>query len=709
MATGLAMLFAGDSAKALQSESGRLSAKEKSAVGPIQHIVFIVKENRSFDHYFGTFRGVHGATQGTISTGEMITLWRAPDRMPHDLDHSHAGAVNAINGGAMDRFDLIDNGNVDGEFLSYSQMTQADIPNYFTYAHTFTLADQMFSSAANNSYPNRLYTIGALDTGAYGLPTLNRTFTPEWGCDSPAGTVVATMDAQGAISDVFPCFDVPTLAERMDNHGISWKYYAPSYGERGYTYSSYDSISYVRNSALWSTNVVPMSQFVTDALSGNLPAVSWLVAGAQDEHPVAGTCLGENWTVEQINAVMQGPEWSSTAIFLTWDDFGGFYDHVPPPPVDPFGFGPRVPLLIISPYAKPAHISHTWYEFASVLKFIEKDFTLPPLGKRDALANDMMDSFDFSQSPLPPLVLATRECPIASASIVQFGTKLVGSAGERPISLTNYGNRPMTIDSIVATGDFTEASTCPGSLGVGMSCTVTLKFLPSAAGTRTGSLTVTDSDHTSPQVVALTGLGTFVQLPIYYPGLLFRKIPIGGNSNKQVTVTNTGSNTVNVSKIQMVGDFSETDDCIPSLGPGSTCTITLTFQPTSSGFLAGNVAIWDDDPASPQMGRMVGVATGVTFSPPSITFGNIRVGKTSQPKNITVQNVGSTTLYFGQIVASGDYAETNTCGTQIAPGASCSISVTFTPTGTGTRLGAITTNDSDQRSPQTVPLKGTGT
>ena len=140
--------------------------------------------------------------------------------------------------------------------------------------------------------------------------------------------------------------------------------------------------------------------------------MSWLVVSAdKSEHPPASVCVGENWTVQQLNAVMQGPDWKSTAVFLTWDDFGGFYDHVPPPQVDNFGFGPRVPLLIISPYAKVGFIAHTFYEFSSVLKFIEERFGLPPLTDRDSAANDMLDSFDFDQRSLPPLILEQRQCP----------------------------------------------------------------------------------------------------------------------------------------------------------------------------------------------------------------------------------------------------------------------------------------------------------
>jgi phospholipase C len=130
--------------------------------------------------------------------------------------------------------------------------------------------------------------------------------------------------------------------------------------------------------------------------NGDLPAVSWLVIGSgRSEHPPASVCVGENWTVEQINAVMQGPDWESTVVFLTWDDFGGFYDHVAPPRVDNFGLGPRVPLLIISPWAHSGYIEHKPLEFSSILKFIEDRFDLDRLTERDEKSNDLFDAFDF--------------------------------------------------------------------------------------------------------------------------------------------------------------------------------------------------------------------------------------------------------------------------------------------------------------------------
>jgi phospholipase C len=150
--------------------------------------------------------------------------------------------------------------------------------------------------------------------------------------------------------------------------------------------------------------------------AGKLRAVSWVLPPlGLGEHPPESVCQGENWTTQVINAIMQSPYWSSTAVFLMWDDYGGYYDHVPPPQVDRFGPGPRVPLLIISPYAKRGYVSHTVYEQSSMLKFVERRYQLGSLTARDAAASDMLDGFDFSQSPQDPMILSPRVCPEAPA------------------------------------------------------------------------------------------------------------------------------------------------------------------------------------------------------------------------------------------------------------------------------------------------------
>jgi phospholipase C len=381
--------------------------------GKIQHIVFIIKENRTFDNYFGTFPGADGATSGTTSTGQVVSLGQTPDLTPYDLGHTWDEALKAMNGGGMNRFDLVQNGNVDGYLLPYTQMTESDIPNYFAYARQFVLADHMFSAVTGPSFPNHLYTVAAQSGGAINNPqgdNKSQLWSYSWGCDADDQVTVDVRNEQGNVSKQPPCFDFKTLADSMQAAGITWKYYAPGFHQPGYAWSALNAVRHIRQGALWQQNVVPDTQFVEDARNGKLPAVSWLVTGRASEHPPMGTCLGENWSVQQLNALMQGPDWNSTAAFLTWDDFGGFFDHLPPPKADAMGLGPRVPLLIISPYAKKGYISHTVYEFSSFLTFVEKRFNLKPIGERDAKANPMLDSFDFDRQPAPPLILSARSC-----------------------------------------------------------------------------------------------------------------------------------------------------------------------------------------------------------------------------------------------------------------------------------------------------------
>ncbi len=365
----------------------------------IRHTIFIIKENRTFDHYFGLFSGADGATSGKVSTGAIVPLTHLSDPSQlSNLCNSWDCALAAIDSGSMDRFDLINGGTLN----AYTQMNEQDIPNYWAYARNFVLADRYFTSVHGPSLPNGLFALAGrsgdvIDNGS--------DFGSGVACDGGPAELVTVIDASGNRSQVSPCFDFPTLADSLGNAGISWKYYSDGP-------NIFSTIRSIRNSPAWYTNFPPAAQFVSDAERGNLPAMTWLATTADtDEHPPGSPCPGENWTVQVLNAVMRGPDWSSTVVFITWDDFGGLYDHVPPPQLDQFGLGPRVPLLIISPYAKPGYISHTMYEHSSILKFVETRYGLPPLAYRDLIASDMLDSFDFSQPARPPLFLETRDCP----------------------------------------------------------------------------------------------------------------------------------------------------------------------------------------------------------------------------------------------------------------------------------------------------------
>lgn len=365
-------------------------------ISVIQHVVFLTKENHTFDSYFGTFPGADGATTGIISSGKYVPLSPTADSLPvGNLCNSWDCSILAINGGQMDDFDLSEGGGLD----AYTQVTEKDIPNYWAYARHFALADRYFTSIHGPSMPNYLYMVAAQSGGVID----NGTGQPGAACNGEEIGAVTVIDAQGHRTQQAPCFDLPSLPDRLIQAGISWRYYIAGGG----------SMIMLRNSEFWGDDYAPNEQFIADAQSGNLPAVSWVFPDGADvsEEPPNSICDGENWTVQVLNAVMRGPDWDSTVVFVMWDDYGGFYDHVAPPQVDQFGLGPRVPLLVISPFVKPGSISHTVCEHSSLLKFVETRYQLQPLTTRDRAASDMLDNFDFQQSPLPPLVLQPRQCP----------------------------------------------------------------------------------------------------------------------------------------------------------------------------------------------------------------------------------------------------------------------------------------------------------
>lgn len=379
---------------------------------PITHIVIMDKENRSFDSYFGTFPGAEGTTHYTGTDGQQHTLNHQPDTLLNDIKHDPNSAHLAYDNGKMDKFALIPGAIQNGIDQADSQLYESDIPNYWKYAKIFTLDDHFFSTILGPSFANHFFSIAAEDNDVDANPVGGN-----WGCDAVPSTLVEERHANGQIEHVFPCFENKTLGDLLNQANISWKYYAPDQGTSGYIWSQYNAIGHVRKTTQWQQHVVNYTQFVQDAQSGNLPAVSWLVEPSNvSDHPPASACAGENWTVQQINAIMQNPNlWTHTAIILTWDDFGGFYDHVVPPkgPNGQTEFGFRVPTIIISPYAKQTFIDHTMYSFPSMLRFVENILGLPNLGFLDSTTSplgDLTNSFDFTQQPLPPLVLQTRNC-----------------------------------------------------------------------------------------------------------------------------------------------------------------------------------------------------------------------------------------------------------------------------------------------------------
>ena len=425
---------------------------------PIEHVVFVIKENRSFNHYFATYPGAVGTTTGSTIRcshercvpGPSVRLTRAADVLPHDIGHCFLCGMIAIDGGRMDGFNRMnglrqlnerDDADALGhDLLGYTHMTRADIPNYWAYADRFVLADHFFTSMYGPTFPEHLFTVGASsnlvvgnkiekaspggycdDDGEYGL-AFRDGLSPEQVERLMFMEENITQDPSYAdrMRSMWRryrlCFDMRVLPDLLEREGVSWRYYATPDAWN----NALQAIRHVRFGPMWK-RVQPPATFLRDLRDGTLPQVSWVVPPSlYDEHPGNGksTCAGENWTVQQINALMRSEHWRSTVMVVVWDDFGGFYDPVPPPHPDIMGFGPRTPALIISPYARAGGnrlggtIDHTTYEFSSVLHFIELLHGLHPMTERDALADPLSGALDFDRPNFDKLILPyRRDCP----------------------------------------------------------------------------------------------------------------------------------------------------------------------------------------------------------------------------------------------------------------------------------------------------------
>jgi phospholipase C len=419
----------------------RVDATRFHTTTPIKHVVFIIKENRSFDNLFGLFPGANGATVGSdcqcivghgtqsgAGTVRPLTVGFG-QRLPHDLPHDFLAALKAYDGGKMDGF----NQSAASDLYAYTQLHGPDqLPNYWHWAQRYVLADDFFASVNGPSFPNHLFTIAAQSGGTHSNPDegplAQRAPFKTWGCDATATETVDRdrgpidepvldfEDTEGHLVKVPPCFDFRTVGDLLSAKGIPWSYYAAPPAPRddapvtGYIWSAYSAIRHIRERPkVWRRHVFPVQQVVHDIDQGRLPPVTWITPQfAFSEHPEYNFCYGENWTTRVVDSIMRSPMWKSTAIFITWDDWGGFYDHVPPPQIDRFGLGIRVPLLLISPYAKRGRVDHEHGEFSSVLRFIEDNWGLPQLTTRDREASDLSYDFDFGAEPGPPDPLPPR-------------------------------------------------------------------------------------------------------------------------------------------------------------------------------------------------------------------------------------------------------------------------------------------------------------
>ena len=365
---------------------------------PIQHIVVIMQENRSFDNLFNGFPGADTVQSG-MNGSVPIPLKPVSLGDPRDLDHSHTRWVQDWDNGAMDNFAQ------DGSTLPYSYVPEKEVEPYWTLAKQFVLGDRMFQSNTGPSFVAHQYMIAGQSANVVENPTGSI-----WGCDADPGTTAAVMGPNGAeLPGVFPCFDYQTIADLLDDKGVTWRYYAPASGDNFYILSAYQAIRHIRFGNDWNDNVIsPQNRVLVDIQHGELAQVTWIVPDwAHSDHPGSGN-EGPDWVASIVNAIGNSPFWSSTAIFISWDDWGGWYDHVSPTRVDAMGPGFRVPLLVVSPYAKHGYISHNIHEASGFISFIEHNFDLGTLGARDAGSDAYSDCFDYTQMPPPFAAISTK-------------------------------------------------------------------------------------------------------------------------------------------------------------------------------------------------------------------------------------------------------------------------------------------------------------
>jgi phospholipase C len=372
----------------------------------IQHVVIIVQENRTFDNLFIGFPGADSATTG-MSYGQVVPLHAVPLEYAVDVDHTHPGWWADWDNGKNDGFAHASSYPI--PYYPYAYVPRDETTQYWTLAQNYVLADRMFQSNSGPSFAAHLYIIAGQSGDADENPPGAR-----WGCDAPHGTTVTLVGPNGTdLPGPFPCFDYQTIGDLMDHARVSWKYYAPAYNENlGYIWSAFNAIKHIRYGPDWAGDVIsPETQILTDIEEGNLAQVSWVIpAFANSDHPGSDK-TGPDWVASIVNEIGASKYWQNTAILVTWDDWGGWYDHVPPPQIDEMGLGFRVPLIVVSPYARRGYISHEQHEFGSLLHFTEELFNLPTLGTRDAISDDLRDCFDFQQSVVPYVPVQTNLTP----------------------------------------------------------------------------------------------------------------------------------------------------------------------------------------------------------------------------------------------------------------------------------------------------------
>ena len=438
--------------------SGSQSIQNPFTGGKIQHVVIIFQENRTPDNLFQdpvlVAAGADISSTWTNSSGQPVPLSAESLGVSYDLSHAHPAFVSQYDGGKMD-------GSAEVPVVCYVApcpnnpwyfyVNPSEVNPYFEMARQYTFGDRMFQTNEGPSFPAHQFII----SGTSAPTATSNLFVGEnpgnsvkgqvdAGCAASPTAYVSLVDPSGnENTTAYPCTDHPTLTDQLDANNISWRYYAPGpnsiwTGPNAIEHMCGPNAPPPNGTACvgsdWVNHVVLYTSqspapILTDISSNQLPAVSWVIpSGKNSDH--AGSVNntgGPSWVASIVNALGNSSYWANTAIIVTWDDWGGWYDHVPPPKViidgtswgSGYVYGFRVPLLVISPYAKAKYISHANHDFGSILRFTEETFGLKPVGYADLYSDDLADCFDMNQTPL---AFQTINAPLSASHFLNERT-----------------------------------------------------------------------------------------------------------------------------------------------------------------------------------------------------------------------------------------------------------------------------------------------
>lgn len=379
----------------------------------IQHVIVIVQENRTVDNLFNGFPGANTARSGKNSAGETVYLRAVPLAAPYDIGHKHEDWLAEYNGGQMNGFNLDSvkcYSNKSGhcppaELAPYHYVPRHEVKQYWTLAQRYVFADNTFETSQGPSFPAHQYLVSGtstIDNDARLRAASNANYPGkrhEGGCDSAEGTRVDVINQDGNWGKpIFPCFGRTSIMDRMNAAGVTWRYYQARGGHG--QWNAPDAIKSIRFSKSYRNVIWPSHKFLDDVARGHLAQVTYITPTADSsDHPAHNNGTGPAWVASVVNAVGKSKFWDSSAIFIVWDDWGGWFDHVKPTVYNSYELGFRVPMIVVGPYAKSGYVSHDKHEFGSILKFVEEAFHVKSLGTTDDRSDNLSDCFDFSKPP----------------------------------------------------------------------------------------------------------------------------------------------------------------------------------------------------------------------------------------------------------------------------------------------------------------------